>query len=49
LLWLPGPTDNAAMQIEPPNAEPPKRNGRWFQFSLRTLMIVVALLAIGSA
>jgi hypothetical protein len=30
------------MQTEPPKAEPPKRKRRWFQFSLRTLMIGVA-------
>jgi hypothetical protein len=29
------------MQTEPSEAEPPKRKRRWFQFSLRTLMIVV--------
>ena len=34
------------MQTEPPKAEPPKRKRRWFQFSLRTLMIVVTLLAV---
>ena len=28
------------MQTEPPNAEPPKRKRRWFQFSLRTQMIL---------
>ena len=33
------------MEAEPPKAEPPKRKRRWFQFSLRTLLIVVALLA----
>jgi hypothetical protein len=27
------------MQTEPPNAEPPKRQRRWFQFNLRALMI----------
>jgi hypothetical protein len=31
--------DNAAMEAEPPKAEPPKR--RRFQFRLRTLLIVV--------
>jgi hypothetical protein len=31
------PTDNAAVETEP------KRKRRWFQFSLRTLMIVVTL------
>ena len=34
------------MQAEPTKAEPPKRKRRWFQFSLRTLMIVVSLLAV---
>ena len=34
------------MQTEPPNANPPKRKRRWFQFSLRTLMIGVTLLAV---
>ena len=34
------------MQAEPPKADPPKRKRRWFQFSLRTLMIVVTLLAV---
>jgi hypothetical protein len=37
---------NAAMQTEPPQADRPKRKRRWFQFSLRTLMIVVTLLAV---
>ena len=31
------------MQAEPTKAEPPKRKRRWFQFSLRTLMIGVTL------
>ena len=31
------------MQTEPPKAEPPKRKRRWFQFRLRTLMIVTLL------
>jgi hypothetical protein len=34
------------MQDEPSEAEPPKRNRRWFQFSLRSLLIGVTLLAI---
>ena len=34
------------MQTEPSNADPPKRRRRWFQFSLRTLMIGVTLLAV---
>ena len=31
------------MEVEPTKAEPPKRKRRWFQFSLRTLLIGVAL------
>ena len=34
------------MQTDPPNAEPPKRKRRWYQFSLRTLFIVVTVVAI---
>jgi hypothetical protein len=34
------------MEAEPPKADPPKRKRRWFQFSLRTLMIGVTLLAV---
>ena len=34
------------MQAEPPKAEPPKRKRRWFQFSLRTLLIVVTLFCV---
>ena len=37
------------MEAEPPKADPPKRKRRWFQFSLRTLMIGVTLLAALSA
>jgi hypothetical protein len=37
------------MPTEPPNAEPPKRQRRWFQFSLRTLLIGVTLLAVPCA
>jgi hypothetical protein len=46
LLRLPAASDNAAMQTEPLKSDPPKRKRRWFQFSLRTLMIVVTLLAL---
>jgi hypothetical protein len=38
--------DNAAMQIEPSKAESPKCKRRWFQFSLRTLLIAVSMLAL---
>ena len=37
------------MPTEPPKAEPPKRKRRWFQFSLRTLLIFTVVCAIGSA
>jgi hypothetical protein len=43
---LPAPADNAAMEAEPSKADPPKRKRRWFQFSLRTLLIGVTLLAV---
>jgi hypothetical protein len=33
------------MPTEPSNANPPNRKRRWFQFNLRTLLIVVTLLA----
>jgi hypothetical protein len=46
LLRLPAVRDNAAMETEPPNAEPPKRTRRWFQFSLRSLLIVVTVAAL---
>jgi hypothetical protein len=48
LLRLPVVGDNGDM-IEPPKADPPKRKRRWFQFSLRSLMIVVTLLAVACA
>jgi hypothetical protein len=44
---LPAPADNAAMEAEPIKGEPPKRKRRWFQFSLRTLMIFTAVVAVG--
>jgi hypothetical protein len=34
------------MQTEPPKADPPKTKRRWYQFSLRTLMIVVTLFCV---
>jgi hypothetical protein len=34
------------MQTEPSKADPPKRKRRWFQFSLRTLMLLVAIVAV---
>ena len=37
------------MEAEPQKADPPKRKRRWFQFSLRTLLIGVTLLAVPCA
>ena len=37
------------MQTEPPKADPPKCKRRWFQFSLRTLLIGVTVLAMPCA
>jgi hypothetical protein len=34
------------MESEPSKAEPPNRKRRWFQFSLRTLLIGVTLVAV---
>jgi Leucine-rich repeat (LRR) protein len=49
LLWLPAAADNAAMQTEPTNTDPPKPKRRWLQFSLRTLMIFTLICAVASA
>ena len=49
LLRLATVGDNAAMPTEPTKAEPPKGKRRWFQFSLRTLLIGVMLLAVACA
>jgi hypothetical protein len=37
------------MEAEPSKADPPKRKRRWFQFSLRTLLIGVTLFCIFGA
>ena len=37
------------MESEPPKTDPPKRKRRWFQFSLRALMIFTALVAVAAA
>jgi len=39
--------DNAAMEDEPSSSTPPKRKRRWYQFSLRTLLIEIVVLAVG--
>jgi Leucine Rich repeat len=49
VLYLPAVGDNAAMEEEAPKSDPPKRKRRWFQFSLRTLMIFVVIVAIPCA
>jgi Leucine Rich repeat len=49
LLRLAAVGDNAAMQTEPTKADPPKYNRRWFQFSLRTLLIFTTIVAIPCA
>jgi Leucine Rich repeat len=36
------------MRIEPPKADTPKRKRRWFQFSLRTLMIFTVVCAVSA-
>jgi Leucine rich repeat len=48
LLRLPAVGDNAGMQFDPSKAAPPKRKRRWFQFSLRSLLIVTMIVAVGS-
>jgi hypothetical protein len=40
---------NAAMESEPAKATPPKHARRWFQFSLRTLLILTLIVAIPCA
>jgi hypothetical protein len=37
------------MEAESPKADPPKRKRRWFQFSLRTLMIGVTIATFACA
>jgi hypothetical protein len=34
------------LEGEPTKTDPPKRKRRWFQFSLRTLLIFTAVVAI---
>jgi hypothetical protein len=46
LLRRPAVADNAAMEVDPPKAEPPKRKRRCFQFSLRSLLIFIAAVAL---
>jgi hypothetical protein len=49
LLRLPAVRDNAAMEAEPPKADPLKRKRPWLQFSLRSLLIFTVVCAIGAA
>jgi hypothetical protein len=37
------------MEAEPSKAEPPKPKRRWFQFSLRTLLLFTVVCAVGAA
>jgi hypothetical protein len=37
------------MQTEPIKADPPKRKRRWFQFSLRTVIVVVTIVSVQCA
>ena len=37
------------MPTEPSNADPPKRQRRWYQFSLRTLLIFTVLCAVAAS
>jgi hypothetical protein len=37
------------MQTDSPKADPPKRKRRWFQYSLRTLLIFTLVCAVASA
>jgi hypothetical protein len=41
--------ENAVMEAEPTKADLPKRKRRWFQFSLRTLLVFTVAVAIGCA
>ena len=49
LLLPPAVGDNAAMETEPLKADSPKRKRRWFQFSMRTLLIFTLVCAVASA
>jgi hypothetical protein len=49
LLQLRAVGDNAAMETEQPRADPPKRKRRWFQFSLRTLLVITTIVAVQCA
>jgi hypothetical protein len=46
LLLLPTITDIAAMEYERSKADPPKRQHRWFQFSLWSLLVVMTVTAL---
>jgi hypothetical protein len=38
--------DNAAMPTEPIKPTPPKRKRRWYQFSLRTLLLILTVVGL---
>ena len=42
----PAAGDNGAVQSDPPKADTPKRKRRWFQFSLRSLLIFTLICAV---
>ena len=37
------------MEAEPPKSDSPKRKRRWFQFSLRTLLVFTLICAVACA
>ena len=49
LPLLPAVGENAAMEAKPPKSIPPKRKRRWFQYSLRSLLIFSLICAVASA
>jgi hypothetical protein len=46
---LPAPADNAAMEAEQPKTAPPILRRRWYQFSLRTVLIFTVVVAVACA
>jgi hypothetical protein len=49
LLRLPAVGDNAAKQTDPSKSDLPRRKRRWFQFSLRSLLVLTLICAIWRA